>query len=347
MTRARRESKYGRAHISGGPKPKSKTRFAGEREGLAEALMPMKQQPGNRKSPYFVGMDESSWSDMVDNLHEGIRSGYLSINDVQSLLKSTPTEAERFFNYSSARKYNRSGRSVGYKYDTPRHKARGVPHAFSSENVYNELLKANGFNSRLNNEVDDLATDLITEINGKDRLIDVQNRSGRGKDAVSLGLIQGLYDDNSGIGLRTYADSSDKAKLSQIFEDTRSNMLGGMTAKNIDKLSASVDFTPNGYGKEMLIGGRYQPGDVTNVMNQPQMGSYDFVQPREVDLIDLNKLRNEMMQMTKQDLINQDVTPVFKAQDKLKFTIPMELVNSLGALNNGMIDPELIKLVRR
>ena len=82
-------------------------------------------------------------------------------------------------------------------------------------------------------------------------------------------------------------------------------------------------------------------------MNKPQKGSYDFVQPRDVSLVDLNRLRNEMMSMSKGDLSANKVRPVIVAKDKLKFTVPMEFVEKLGALNNDRIDPELIDLVQR
>jgi hypothetical protein len=114
----------------------------------------------------------------------------------------------------------------------------------------------------------------------------------------------------------------------------------------MDKLGASRNRVHDeAFTMDYLIGGKYKSGDVTNVMNQPEKGGYDFVRPQEVDLIDLGRLRGELLGMTKADLIQQKVTPMTFAQDKLKFRIPAQLVNALGALRNEQIDPGLVKLI--
>ena len=322
-----------------------KTRFAGERIAeLNEALLPIASQQGKRGDPYNVGsLDEYTWRKQQDHMHNAIQRGQMDRHVVESVLKlrNNPQELKRFMDWSSKR--NRRGYPI---HEVSRHVDKGVPHAWSSENVYNELLKANGFDSRFNNQVDDMATDLIANINGKDVLIDVQNRSSRGDDVLSLGAIQGLYGENEGLGLEMWKQGDGK-RLSTIFEDVRSKMNTQMLPEHIDKLSASRELVGDSYGKDRLIGGRYNPGDIQNLVRTPAAGSYDFVKPADIHNVDLVRLRNEMMRMTKGDLLGEGVVPIRQAQDKLKFSIPMEFVEKLGALNNEMIDPELVKLVRR
>ncbi len=180
MTRARRESKYGRAHISGGPQ----TRFAGQRlEGLADALQPIADQ-GGRNVPYFVGTDEEQWKSLMDNMHQGVRQGVIGTSDISKMLKVSDEEAQRFFNYS---KNSRNSHT--------RHEEFGVPHAYSSENVYRHLLNESGLPTIFNNSSNDTATDLKMTLGGHDYYVDVQNRTPKtAVDMHSLGFVKGMHD---------------------------------------------------------------------------------------------------------------------------------------------------------
>lgn len=328
-----RSSRYGGAFVSARPNKEwlAAKQAAERRLGLKDALQPIKEQ-GGRNVPYFVGTDETQWKSLMDNMHEGIRTGTLNSSDIGKMLKVSDAEARRFFNYSRRNPHTR-------------HEEYGVPHAYSSENVYKELLHDSGMPAVFNNEIDDQATDLRMTLNGKDMYVDVQNRTPKAIDVHTLGFIKGLRDRDRGLGVAEYRNASNNTKLRDILGRIDSN---ATRTPYLDKLGESRNRVKNqAYTKDYLIGGKYKEGDVSNVLNSPDKGGYDFVKPRQVDLIDLERLRTELIGMTKGDLTAAKVRPLNYAEDKLKFAIPAQLVEALGALRNEQIDPELVRLIQK
>lgn len=330
---AMRSSKYGGAHVSATPNKEwiAAKQKAQHRLGLDDALQPIKEQ-GGRNVPYFVGTDENQWKSLMDNMHEGIRTGTLNSSDIGKMLKISDAEAQRFFNYSRRNSHTR-------------HEEYGVPHAYSSENLYKELLGASGKHTVFNNEIDDQATDLRMTLNGKDMYVDVQNRTPKALDVHTLGFIKGLQGRDRGLGVAEYRNASNNTKLRDILGRIDRN---ASRTPFLDKLGESRNRVTNeAYTKDYLIGGKYREGDVSNILNSPDKGGYDFVKPRQVDLIDLERLRTELVGMTKGDLTAAKVRPLNFAEDKLKFGIPAQLVEALGALRNEQIDPELVRLIQK
>ena len=311
------------------------TRFAGQRlEGLADALQPIADQ-GGRDVPYFVGTNEGQWKDLMDNMHQGVRQGIIGTSDISKMLKVSNEEAERFFRHSKDSRNRHT-----------KHEEFGVPHAYSSENVYKHLLNESGLPTTLNNAKDDRATDLKMTLGGHDYYVDVQNRTPKGAvDVHSLGFMKGMKGRDAGLGVNTYSDAAKSDKLSEILQRIDRD---AYQQPFMDKLGASRNRVHDeAYTQDYLIGGKYRSGDITNVMNEPDKGGYDFVSPRQVDLIDMERLRSELLGMSKSDLIANKVRPILKAEDKLKFEIPAQLVKALGALRNEQIDPELVRLIQQ
>jgi len=330
-----RSSRYGGAYVSARPNKEwlAAKRAAEQRLGLKDALQPIKEQ-GGLDVPYFVGTDEKQWKSLMDNMHQGVSQGVIGTSDISKMLKVSDEEAQRFFNYSR----NSNNRHT-------RHEEFGVPHAYSSESVYRHLLNESGMPTTLNNASNDTATDLKMTVGGHDYYVDVQNRTPKVSDVHTLGFIKGLKGRDAGLGIDTFRRAPRSAKLSEILQRIDRD---AYQQPYLDKLGASRNRVNNeAYTQDYLIGGKYLSGDVTNVMNSPDKGGYDFVRPRQVDLIDLEQLRGELLGMSKSDLISNKVRPIARATDKLKFEIPASLVKALGALRNEQIDPELVRLIQQ
>jgi hypothetical protein len=313
-------------------------KFAGELLGLKDistALGPMVDQP--RGVNYYSGRyDERQWNDMMNNIHQSIQSGFATDEMIQRELGISKDEAERFMDYS-----------LNPRNTQTRHQYIGVPHAYSSENVYRSMLNANpGMSADFNNVVDDRATDLVVNMGGRDQLVDVQNRTiasqAPDQDKISLGLRQGFKGNQSGLGRAVFSGADDSYSLNKIVD-----RIDSLTRGKIKHDKLGLDTRP-GFHKDYLIGGKYLSGDVSNLLGpgQEAKGSYDFVRPREVDLIDMNRLRSDMGQMSKADLRHAGVK-ILRLDDKLKLGIPMSLVNQLGANRTDMIDPSLLQRIRR
>jgi len=326
----------------------SNRRFAGQRvmmddvRPLMEALGPMRQQ-GGKNAPYFAGTNEERWMEQQGRLHKAINEGRISQSDLAHVLKIN--NPERGFNEA------RSFMEWSRKNPQTRHQYYGVPHAYSSENVYKELLNASGNPTKMNNLGEATATDLVSNIDGRDQYVDVQNRSAAGTDVLSLGLIQGLRGRDIGAGTSAWRQARNSTPVRDILNTIDKNTDGRY---NLDKLTEGRNQVRNeAYAKDYLIGGKYQYGDVNNLIGDPSKGGFDFVRPRQVDLVDMNRLREDVLHMSKGDLMNSNAyaldssNPNSNVHNKLKLGIPMDLIDALGALRNDKIDPELMKLVQR
>ena len=63
-------------------------------------------------------------------------------------------------------------------------------------------------------------------------------------------------------------------------------------------------------------------------------------------MIDMNRLSQELQNMTVRDLKQANVQPIRQAQNKLKLNVPFELVQRLSQ-RSDIIDPEINDVLRR
>lgn len=346
MRKVRRESLYGRAHISrSSPVIKSKSRMSGQEieKALDDSLRPNVDRTARKGSndPYWYGTNEDQWMNMtnyweqkvsgdtVDNVKDYLLSQGFNTPDID-LVANDLSEGKRF-----------------------RQQVYGVPHATSGEKVMRDVMLLSGIETAFNhlpqNVVRNMsghemsqATDLSAMIGNLRKYVDVQHQTGATTD-LSVPVLQNL---SRGVGLDVFREASSNDKLSDIIKEikNRSNFTD-------DKLlmTRNREFNPkpderlqgpNGkyFEKDYLIGGRY-----SNVENRlaPRHGFYDPTVPSDIKTTDLNKLRRLLLPMTKGELASNNVELLlpnrnprtYDLERKLKFRMPQSVLTEVQQSN--------------
>lgn len=350
--RARKAAKSQPATV----KPVAKPTIEPSRARISEVFRPWEERSGGKD--FWEGMNERDALDKADAVHRGVQRGELGIPDIQRELNMTFDEARSFRDY----------RGRGSKT-----REFGVPHAAAQENMWAGLMTESGNPTRSLSDItgDPQVTDLISKIDGKDRLIDVQNivtRAGHG-DRISLDFIKNLRGRNVGMGTFMFNEADDNASLRSIIQRitrTAGQRYDGRGANyGVGKMLQSRDFEgldvglPDGdmrspnrrstYAKDALIGGIYQRENQVNLTGSPNHGTYNPRLPkRGVYAIDLEKGRS-ILDMTKKDIVALDGRPL-TAGNKLTLTMPLENVQEFSGGRNffkELVDSPVMQMARR
>ena len=323
---------------------------------IKELFTPWKDRSGN--NDFWEGMDERSALEKADGVHSRVKSGEFGIPEIQRELDMTFEEARSFRDYAGRLSKTREF---------------GVPHAAAQEGMWAGLMSESGNSTRSLSDLtgDPQVTDLITKLDGQDKLIDVQNivTSGSNSDRISLDFIKNLRGRNSGLGRFAFDEADNNATLRSIIQritGTAGERYDGRgTNYGLGKLLQSRDFEglnvgmPDGnmrspnrrgtYAKDALIGGIYQRENQVNLTGNPNHGTYDPKLPkRGVYAVDLEKGRS-ILDMTKGDIVGLDGR-VMRADDKLALTMPLETVQQFSGGKNffkDLVSSEVMQTARR
>ena len=294
---------------------------------------------------YYHGHDEASWLNIDRTTSSLIRQGRMDATDVSKALNISMPDATRYVDQVlSGRKSN--------------HLALGVPHTQGNEAIMLEALKrSRGIDDAWdNNRVEPTQTDLAAVIGGRPVLIDVQHRYGRDQ---GYGLLKEMKGRNANVINDVLREAAPSDKLSALIHEMKSRA----TWHGDDKLLKTRnpefnDFpdnelqgaTADNYTIDYLLGGEYR--NVENLTGSRAHGFYDPKAPRNVESIDLNAIRREILGMSLNDLrntagINRMTSrgdPRNKDLDrKLRLSIDRPTLQEMGALDRQLIDPEIVR----
>ena len=302
---------------------------------LDRALAPVSQKQRMAGDPYFMGWTEREWKGEMDDIRRDITRGDIDVSGVmRDLNLQDPNEAKAFVDYVQRSKGKRG----------TRHEALGVPHAFSSEDVYRAGIAAsnNGARVSFGNQDNFMGTDLTMAINNLNQGVDVQNRQG---NVLSLGYFMNM---DPSIVPSVMREATNDTQFRQVLGEILDKSKGKFYSDKLFQTARREG--DSGKAKDFLVGGMYKRGDVQNVMRKPTKGSYDFVRPRDIHQVDLSKLRGALEQLTVGDMKQNGVrilqAPGTDLDSKLKLSLPMNFVNEV-ARTDGLIDKELVDYITR
>lgn len=303
------------------------------------ALHPISKRQRMAGDPYFVGFTEREWISDMNDLRRRVIQNRMSATDVaRELDLQDIEEAKAFVSHIRKRK------------PRTRHEALGVPHAFSTEDVYRAAMAQSNPNARVefNNQGNFVGTDLRRALGELNQYVDVQNRQG---DVLSLGYFSNL---DPQILPSVLADSTNDTPFRQVIGEIlrQSDELG--TGYTSDKLfQTSRREGDSGMAKDFLVGGSYRRGDINNAINDATKGGYDFVRPRDIHQVDLSKLRGALEKLTLGDMSKNKIGLLTNRNGrspdldkKLKLSLPMDFVNEV-ARTDGLIDKEIVDYIQR
>lgn len=316
----------------------SKGRMANQRiqEILDYIDTPTSQRDRSRTDPYYYGMTEQQWLASQDQLHRGIQTGQISESTAREILRDQKLPQEEIDNYirDSRKRTTQQSRAVTY----------GTPHVQTGEILASKVLNASGMHTVSNNAMNSQDTDLKSMIDRVRQLVDVQYRinDGGARDLMALGTVQGL---SRGAGLRAWNDAPSNRTLSKVI-DRAVDMSNGRY--HADKLlhNANEYGVRPGLVKDYLITGHIGKDKINNLHNNLNHGNWNATAPDSFTMVDMNKLSQELQNMTVRDLKQAKVEPIRQAQNKLKLNVPFELVQRLSQ-RSDIIDPEINDVLRR
>ncbi len=305
-------------------------------EAIQQLFLPNSQKINTSTSPYFYGMDEGTWRNYMDEYHQYVQKGgdnrSQMLENIEDDLRVTPAEAESFYKYS---------RNPNNK--VARHVALGVPHAFASEDLVKTALTASDRPAAFLNTGDHFATDLQVALGKLNQQVDVQNkfRSKQFKtNKDGFAAFNGLRDY---VGQTVYNEASAKDTLDTIFNRT-ADTSGRF---NLDKLLQSRGLAKPSEVKDALIGGIYNQDEIRNLALRQNQGTYDVTRPIDMYETDLNKLRSNLLHMTKREFeqLGGGVLSTPRFAKKLQLQIPSERVREMASPDSPYINDEVRQML--
>jgi hypothetical protein len=308
----------------------------------------------NQDDPYYWGQSGRAWRQEQDNLHREIQTGYLSPNHAKAILQTK-------FGLSS----KEAGMYVKWSLDPDtkwsRHVGFGVPQAETSEHIMNEILNSSGIKTKLNNQDDPTATDLVRMVDNVKQYIDVQNRNTlpniiTGEEMGTLmpilntpaGLASEIYDkaspnDTFGVIKQEIQRRSPYARPGKMFESRevvgqkfgRPRMRNGVDQRKPFKES---------HVKDVIIGGYNDPREFEAYSLRKGHGPYDPMIPSRVIAQDQEKLRNNLMGMTKAEyeklggaVLNDDY------RKSMDLYLPVNMIEEMSKPDTEYIAKEVLE----
>lgn len=305
-------------------------------EAIQQLLLPNSQKVNTSASPYFYGMDERTWRNYMDEYHNYVQKTGNSkrsvVEGIEDDLRVSPAEAESFYKYS-----RNPDNSVS------RHVALGIPHAYSSENLVRTALNASGNQAAFMNQGDHFATDLQVALGKLRQQVDVQNKfrsRNFGTNMDGLPAFNGL---RYRVGQTVYDEASAKDTLDTILNRT-ADVSGQF---NLDKLLQSRGLASPSNVKDVLIGGIYNQDAISNLAARKNQGTYDVTSPIDMYETDLNKLRSELLPMTKREFeqMGGGVLDTKRFANKLQLMIPSERVKEMATPDRQYINDEVRQML--
>lgn len=301
-------------------------------EAIKNLFIPNSQRSRGDIDPYYYGMNENEWLGYMDQYHDYVKRGgdspQTKIENIEDDLKVTPAEAEDFYKYT----FNPRNRD-----NVTRHVAMGVPQAHSSELLIKEALNASGKPAAFMNQGSHFATDLQVMLGKLNQQVDVQNRFRSKLFPEQMDGIAAYNNLRDYVGQNVYNDAAAKDTLETIFNRTAQVSGRG----NLDKLLQSRGRVKPTEVKDALIGGIYNQDIIPkrHGMRQNQ-GYYDITRPEDLYETDLNKLREILLPMSKEEFkgIGGKVlnTPRFKG--KLQLQIPSSVMREMATPDRPYIE---------
>ena len=308
------------------------SRFA----GLQNALAPVNLQQVTKDTPWNTGMKESTWLKQMAGVREEMvlaRGQNDAVKIGQKRLKVGKPEAERIARDARG---NFKMRQVDL----------AVPHAYANENALAEALNVKTPTGLYNQGEDYQATDLEMMLGDIQKLVDVQTHLN--PDRFNLGVLQGLDSNDVMTAWRNAANDDTLltmvSKLSNTVNDPN---------RSRDKLLQSRKVSEAGLilpskVKDMIITGTINPNAKRNLGDVPaRKGTYNYTPLDDVDMIDMDALRPELLRQSKNQLMNAGIAPERNSAAQGRFTlgIPMEKLRAMGGITTEYLDDETIRLL--
>lgn len=302
----------------------------------------------NDDDPYFYGMDESQWRTEQDQIHRSIQNRNYPISKVEDRLINqlglTEGEARTVINHSLNNKQ-------------ARHVNKGVPHAWTTEEVARQALLGSGHQANRINSSSHIATDLEAMIGSLNKYIDVQMNYTPGgiSNRVVIPVMNSMP---YGSAQKVRIASGPNSALNQVVLNAH-QITGGKW--NRDKLmqskrSQASKLKPPSSDKvkDMLMVGNYDVDKVYNLAMRPQQGHYNPSAPRELSLIDLDVIRQQVLGMSSKDIQKELGGQLRFFNDsmetggnKIKLELPISAIQRLGAQATNVLDPQVIHELNR
>lgn len=305
--------------------------------GLINALKPTHLQKITNNSPYFVGMTEREWLNMMEDVRDDMINarGFNAARDIAM--------SDMNIGYSEATKVAEDARKRGRM----RHVDIAVPHAYVGENLLARALDANndGRRARLLNQGDNqFATDLELMLGDITKLVDVQTHLN--PNVLSLGVMSRAGKGRNGGAMQAWDNASDNDTLLNIA--SRIDRAGGLRDKLMQsrKVAEAGIISPD-MAKDMLITSHTRGGsNLNNLGGVPiRKGTYNVRKPDTVSVIDLDKVRPELLNMTKRQLIKDEINlnrMSAELDGKLTLRVPMDKLREIGDKTGEYLDPEVL-----
>ncbi len=292
--------------------------------------------------PYFYGMDSQGWRAEQDQLHSDIQqSNSRELEGIsQELVQDwgiSQKEAQLMIDHSRNRRNNVS-----------RHVQWGVAPATVSEEIARLALNASGTASKSSNRGNPFATDLTGMIDNLDRYIDVQNRyvipGQRDIDTIPV-----LTKVRQGVPQQVFREAHKDDTIGTVVQE----ILNRAPDSTMDKLmhtkpNADAGLISQDMVKDYLVGGVIDPRTVNNSALRQSQGSYDPQAPKDMEVTDLGKLRDNIQGMTKGELLDRNQVGggiLMGEPGKLKLRIPHEIVRELSKPSTQVLEDEVISIL--
>jgi hypothetical protein len=304
-------------------------------QALGQLLLPNSQKVNTSTSPYFYGMDEGQWRGYMDEYHNYIQKGgndsRTVIEGIEDDLRISPSEAQAFYRHSK-----------NPNNQTSRHVALGVPHAYSSEDLIRQALNASDKPSAFLHSNNFQATDLQVALGKLTQNVDVQNRMVRSGRSNKAG-IAALNNLDDYVFQNVYNDASAKDSIDTILNRTAN----ASSRFSLDKLLQRRGLVEPDMVKDALIGSVYDESKISNKASRPNQGYYDVTRPIDMYETDLNKLRGNLLNISKgefQQMGGEIIsTPRFKGKSQL--LLPTNRLAEMGTPDASYINDDVRQML--
>lgn len=240
----------------------------------------------------------------------------------------------------------RDGRSMDIEY--------AVPNTLGGEMLWRDMIDGSGNPTSLHHGGDTTATDLISQINNRQELVDVQNMYGN--DIFKAGVMKNMGYNQRQDFEKIWTNADVDRPFSEILKDYENYYGGtqnGISAFERQRIGNDKLLQSNrGYlselakdqhmrydieriarretpvhRKDVMVGGRFsQQPDYTGRKN---MGTYDPQMFEKGYALDLDSMRNKIIPASKRQLKEMRVSPIFD-RNSIRFEMPMDVAKDLG-----------------
>lgn len=319
------------------------------KKGLETVLKPWSDARRGGYNPSHYGYTGDEWVDSARELEQYIKYN-LGKDDSPAGIK----KIKRFLEKNKGYEWSEAGSTVrDISNGKPlRQLAYGIPAANADEEVSKFLLERAGFTDvKLENFDPVTGTDLSGNYKGRDFDIDAQTRT-RPDAALSLGVLGSVPNVRNEVMSMT-----PEMKLKDLILQIRSKYPNHNYFAREDKLlhTRDVDLNPSRWlknnidnsNKDLIITSARPSYQQTTRGLLNRHGPYDPTLPKDWGLINLNNFRNNVLNMNKKELNENDIiVNSFRKPGqtigKLQLVVSNDMIKKLTSDTN-VIDPLLIQ----